>query len=319
MAAREFEPSWLAKRFAALAATTERLPRRYAAAITLVILATLGLIDEATGPEINLILFYLLASCFACWCLGARAGFATGAVTVAIATALNGLHLGFPLPRQAFSTGAIVWNVLSRLTATCVVVILTSGLRGALDLERHRAETDMLTGALNKSAFVARMTAAIARARSRDRALVLGYLDLDGFKQVNDRHGHAAGDGVLCAFAEAGAQSIRRSDLFARFGGDEFVVLLTVPSCGMGDGAAEVLHARLSTILRGTGYPVTCSMGALIIDAAAVTDRAELINAADRLMYEVKRSGKDAIRIARADLNEASVLRTVSGPARNAA
>jgi GGDEF domain-containing protein len=81
-------------------------------------------------------------------------------------------------------------------------------------------------------------------------------------------------------------------------------VLLTVPSCDMGDGAAEVLHARLSAILRGTGYPVTCSMGALVVEAAAVADRAELIDAADRLMYEVKRAGKNAIRIARADLGD---------------
>jgi diguanylate cyclase (GGDEF)-like protein len=301
MVAESLKSSWLSKRFAALASAAARLSRRQSAAVAVALVVLVAVLDWLTGPNLNLTLFYLLTCCFASWCLGATAGFLVGVVTIILAAILNGFHTGFPLPRQELATGQIVWNTVSRLTSTSILVILAAGLRGALDLERQRAETDILTGVLNKSAFIARMDGTIARARARGAALVLGYIDLDGFKAVNDLHGHAAGDALLCAFAHAGAEMIRGSGLFARFGGDEFVLLLTVPDCKQGDKVAEALHGRLATILQRTGYPVTCSMGVLVLEGIEIADCTALIDGADRLMYEVKRSGKNAIRIARRD------------------
>jgi diguanylate cyclase (GGDEF)-like protein len=294
--------SGLSQYLAGLAEATTRLPHWQAAAIAFVALAVLGAADQATGPQVNLVVFYLLITCFAAWCLGAARGFLFGIITVLVAGTINGFHFGHQLPGQDGATGARVWNIFSRLMSTSVMVLLSTGLRGALDLERWRASTDGLTGVLNKAAFTAQMETAIARAQQRGSALVLAYIDLDGFKGVNDGYGHAAGDGVLRTFAASASDAIRSTDLFARIGGDEFVALLTVPDCGQGDGVAEMLHYRLARILRGTGYRVTCSMGALIMDSRDVTAPGRIIDVADRLMYEVKRSGKDALRVARGDL-----------------
>ena len=135
-----------------------------------------------------------------------------------------------------------------------------------------------------------------------DRRLALCILDADNFKAINDMLGHAVGDSVIrtCAGRLVGAVDSRH--FVGRIGGDEFVVLLTVPTCGQGDIAAERLHDRLSRILRGTGHQVTCSMGAMVVQASRIGSPERLVEAADGLMYEVKRSGKNGLRVARLDL-----------------
>jgi diguanylate cyclase (GGDEF)-like protein len=154
----------------------------------------------------------------------------------------------------------------------------------------------------------------VAQAQRRGDSLVVAYIDLDGFKGVNDGFGHAAGDMLLRQFAESAVGAIRAHDLFARIGGDEFIALLTVASCPQGDTAAERLHDRLSRILRDIGHDVTCSVGALVLDSRQVTLPERMIEAADELMYEVKHSGKNALRIARADLQPGALEAFIPAP-----
>jgi len=158
-----------------------------------------------------------------------------------------------------------------RIVSMSLLVVLASGLRCALDQARWSAATDGLTGVLNKGAFTRRLGPLVAQAQRRGDSLVVCYIDLDGFKGVNDGFGHAAGDKLLCQFSEAAVNVIRAHDLFARIGGDEFIALLTVASCPQGDTAAERLHDRLSRILRDIGHDVTCSVGALVLDSRQVT------------------------------------------------
>jgi diguanylate cyclase (GGDEF)-like protein len=134
--------------------------------------------------------------------------------------------------------------------------------------------------------------------RRRGSTLLLLYMDLDGFKAVNDRHGHAAGDMVLRRFADEARARMRPDDLFARLGGDEFCAFLAIERGVAPEQVAESLHARLSEALRSTGHAVTCSMGAVVIDPAVAHDTERMIALADEAMLEVKRNGKNAIRIA---------------------
>jgi diguanylate cyclase (GGDEF)-like protein len=292
----------LSRYLVALARSTAEWPRRRAALIAASLFALLVIADRLTGPQVNLVFLYIMLASFTAWCLGERIGLVVGVATVIAAGAQNGFHFGYTPRDGTASIYAMAWNMAGRTLTTTTVVLLTCGLRGALEMERWRAETDGLTGVLNKAAFARRMDANIASARRHGDSLVLAYLDLDGFKGVNDGFGHGAGDLILKAFATSAAESIRDADLFARIGGDEFVALLTVPDCDRGDAVAEMLHYRLDLALRQTGHAVTCSIGAMVVEAAAVEQSAALVDAADRLMYEVKRAGKNAIRIARGDL-----------------
>lgn len=122
-------------------------------------------------------------------------------------------------------------------------------------------------------------------------------LDLDDFKAANDRAGHLAGDEILRAFAKGVSAIMRREDLIGRIGGDEFALLVRVPSIAEGQGIARDIHARLSAVLAQSRYPVTCSMGALLIPPEVPRTISELIHAADQAMYRAKRGGKNAVEI----------------------
>jgi len=158
-----------------------------------------------------------------------------------------------------------------------------------------------MTGTLNKEVFHRRCATAIEDAGRARQPLLLVILDLDDFKAINNREGHLAGDDVLRTFAKGASSIIRREDLIGRIGGDEFALLVRVPSIAEGQGFARDLHARLSAVLAEGRHPVTCSMGALLISPHAPRDAGELMHAADLAMYRAKQTGKNAVEISRAD------------------
>jgi diguanylate cyclase (GGDEF)-like protein len=147
---------------------------------------------------------------------------------------------------------------------------------------RHRADHDPLTGLPNRRVLRQRLVITLARP---DRAGALLFCDLDGFKAVNDRHGHAAGDEVLREVARRLRRSVRERDLVARLGGDEFVVVLTdlaaVPD------SVERVEAALAEPFAGTEAPLRAAVGVAVFpgDGATVAD---LLDAADRAMYAAK-------------------------------
>ncbi len=294
--------SRLANLFATMADTATRLPSRRAWAFSLGGLAWIVLFAASTGPEISPMPLYLIIGCFTSWCLGERPGLLIGFCAIGLGGLVNDYRMVGAAPSP--SATAEMWNMAGRGLVMTLLVGVSSGLRCALEQARWRAAVDCLTGVLNKGAFTRRLDALVAQAQRHNDALVVAYIDLDGFKAVNDSFGHAAGDVLLRHFADSAGEAIRTGDLFARMGGDEFIALLTVSSCSQGDIAAERLHSRLSQILRETEYDVTCSVGALVLDSHQVSQPEWLVEAADGLMYEVKRSGKNALRVARADLQE---------------
>lgn len=159
----------------------------------------------------------------------------------------------------------------------------------------HQARSDVLTGLANRLAFRESVQRAIARLERHEGMSGVLYLDLDGFKKVNDTYGHAAGDSVLRQVAETLRRVIRREDLVARLGGDEFAVLLSDLRT-VDEGAAtakRILAAFEETPVTMAGEPADVSTG---IGIAVVTDPAmsadELINRADIALYQAKRAGR---------------------------
>lgn len=227
-----------------------------------------------------------------------------------------GAALGFPLRSRARTIGAVV--VLERTASareprlgsglTELLVTVLEGPAAALDnaLTLQRAEalsvTDDLTQLYNSRYLNQVLRREVKRASRSGRPLSLLFIDLDGFKAVNDTHGHLAGSRTLVEAAGVIRGSARETDVVARFGGDEFALIL--PDTGS-EGAAAVgerVRERIAgaRFLAGDGLAIrlTVSVGvATLPDIAASAE--ELVRAADLAMYRVKASGKNGVFIAR--------------------
>jgi diguanylate cyclase (GGDEF)-like protein/PAS domain S-box-containing protein len=157
---------------------------------------------------------------------------------------------------------------------------------------RHLADHDPLTGLLNRRAFERALEQHLARGRRYGLQGALLMIDLDGFKTVNDAHGHGVGDAVLCGVAERLRARLRASDLLARLGGDEFAALLPAAGKAEAEHVAGVAVAVVRDLSPETGPPVTASVGAYVIADAELT-AGGVQREADRAMYAAKHAGRD--------------------------
>jgi diguanylate cyclase (GGDEF)-like protein/putative nucleotidyltransferase with HDIG domain len=164
----------------------------------------------------------------------------------------------------------------------------------------HRARTDDLTGVCNRRHLSETLVAELDRARAGHRAPAVLLLDIDHFKRINDAYGHAAGDAVLVAVARRIASSVRTSDITARWGGEEFCVLLR----GVDDDdalrdVAEGVRLRIESEpvqVEGLDLAVTASVGGARA-TPDLLDADDLVDAADRALYAAKRRGRNQVRL----------------------
>jgi diguanylate cyclase (GGDEF)-like protein len=165
------------------------------------------------------------------------------------------------------------------------------------ELERQAGE-DPLTGLKNRRRFEEDLNFSMARARRERTTGALVMLDLDHFKQVNDTHGHPAGDRLIVEVADVLRARTRVSDVLARLGGDEFAVIL--PRCTVGEArlAAEAIAKAIRDHEPSDEIgPVTASLGVAMFGDRLRTNNAAIISEADSAMYEAKDSGRDGIRV----------------------
>jgi len=172
----------------------------------------------------------------------------------------------------------------------------------------HLAHHDALTGLPNRAAFIDRANQLLAQARSQGQALALLFVDLDHFKRVNDSLGHPAGDTLLHTVAERIIGCVREADVVARFGGDEFVLLLDGPAADA--AVAEVAGKLVAAVgapllLEGASISVTPSIGVALFPAHG-DSAAELIKHADTAMYQAKSQGRAGCAFFRPAMAEAA-------------
>ncbi|MEW5741319.1 MAG: diguanylate cyclase [Myxococcota bacterium] len=197
-----------------------------------------------------------------------------------------------------------VWMTLSGVQdATAQVsgfVALVSDMterRAAEATIRFQATHDMLTQLANRAAFLSALKKAVQPGRVQPSAVF--FLDLDGFKPVNDEYGHGVGDELLCAVARRLERCVRQTDLVARFGGDEFTVMLREPGAQVPRRVAQAIIEAVAEPYRiqGLQLHVSASVGVALVPGNGRTVDA-VVAAADRAMYEAKRRGGNQVRFA---------------------
>lgn len=268
----------------------DRLPRRALAAVCLMAVVAVGLTDYETGEHLSFSIFYLLPVMAA----GSRSvglGLRVSITSVAVWCGADLLSRNDPY----LSPLMPVWNTVSRFLVMCIVVALLAALQWSLFQERRLSRRDELTGLANFRAFYEVADAEIRRLARTARPLTIVYIDIDNFKRLNDRFGHAVGDEVIVATARLLVANMRDVDTIARIGGDEFALLLPETEALEAKRLLERLHGRLLEEAGIKAWGIGYSAGAVTFAAPGVTVDA-MVADADGLMYEVKRSGKNAIR-----------------------
>jgi diguanylate cyclase (GGDEF)-like protein len=273
-----------------MARAVEKMPAFLREMIGYFLLAAVALADYATGPDLSVQFFYLVPITFMAWFEGRMSALVMGIVAagavlgVSLWTAAQG---GVPLQVPAWNAGVAAAIFVS-------FALSLSTLRSALRRLGELSHTDPLTEISNRRSFLETAGAELSRARRTGRPFSLMYIDLDNFKHVNDTIGHQAGDSLLHTIGAELRAATRGTDVVARLGGDEFAVLLPETDAeGAADAAAKV-RARLHACMNLGGWPVTFSIG--VVSCSRLPESVDLVmEAADRLMYSVKKSGKNGI------------------------
>jgi diguanylate cyclase (GGDEF)-like protein len=187
---------------------------------------------------------------------------------------------------------AILFAAVSGLIGTTAQAVVAKVREHHLERDRllaqlhDMAHTDALTGLPNRRAWELELDRALAHHGRHDEPVSLAVLDIDNFKDINDRRGHAEGDLLLIDTARRWSEVLRTDDVLARIGGDEFALLM--PACTERDAAAVL--ARIRT---GTPVPYSCSVGLAAWDGTETGER--LLQRADAALYDAKRNGRGRI------------------------
>ena len=183
-----------------------------------------------------------------------------------------------------------------RVLASYLAVALENA--GLFQFVKTLAEKDSLTLLYNHGAFHEKLQIELERAARYERTLSVIMLDLDGFKEINDAFGHLVGDRILLMTAGVLCAHLRKSDIAARYGGDEFAVILPETDLAAATTIASRIAAGLSDVRMDTGKGNVIRFTASIGYAACLPDsrgRENILNVADRLMYESKRRGRGGV------------------------
>ena len=248
-----------------------------------------GILDHWTGVEIGFSIFYMAPVSLVVWHGSTRAGVGMALLSAAfwLFNDIVGGHL--------YSHPAIpYWNSIMRFFFFITVVILLDRLKSAKARDRQMATTDMLAGVGNVRFFKLKLEEEKDRALRYNQPLTLCYIDLDNFKQVNDKHGHGAGDRLLFEVATTMRKNLRLSDVVARLGGDEFGILLPQADRPQCEVVVGKMVKELRNAMEQNNWPVTFSVGAITFRKFTETID-EMIRLADAQMYVAKTSGKNRI------------------------
>ena len=211
-----------------------------------------------------------------------------------------------PVNNQVFASVWITVLSFEALLFTIAIAFILLAMAKERTEYRHKTASliDPLTGIANRRAFLQDAEAQLKRQATEPRPMAVLLLDLDNFKSINDRFGHALGDRVLQMFAEVGSGCMRRYDIFGRLGGEEFAALLVDTSRERALAVAEQIRSsfvEMTSVVDGKPVVATVSIG-VVISYDAVLDLSALLAQADHALYRAKDNGRNRVEIASIEL-----------------
>ncbi len=231
-----------------------------------------------------------------------------GAITIVACVGVAHAITLLVLPEASAYAGRWVDVMVSVSVVSAVVLALAGRNDQLLSQLDDEARTDALTGLLNRRGFDERAALELARARREHRSIAVAVFDLDYFKRINDEWGHEIGDRVLAHVGALLASESRGVDVTARFGGEEFVVLL--PGCDNAAAAAYTERVRVALAAGDSSQLPTVRVSAGILAAVAPSSIEQLLRGADSALYDAKRAGRDrTVTFKRSDRSEHTDVR----------
>jgi diguanylate cyclase (GGDEF)-like protein len=255
-------------------------------AFGIVLLLLIGFFDYITGVEISFSILYLGPILLITWKIGRKAGILMsifGAIIWFISDNAEAHYSHFLIP---------YWNALVRGGFFLITSIMLSRLKSDLEKEKELGRIDPLTGVSNSRSFYEMASAEIERSKRHGHILSVAYIDLDEFKRINDSMGHSTGDQLLNQVASIMKNTLRRTDVTARVGGDEFILLMPETDQETAKIVVERLQKNLLESMNSNGWPITFSIGiATFMNMPKSVN--DMVKEADNLMYRVKEAGKN--------------------------
>jgi diguanylate cyclase (GGDEF)-like protein len=249
----------------------------------------IALLDTLWGAGVNFPVLYLFPVVFLVWYGSIWEGLGLLSTSILL-TLLLDAHRG-EFQTSAFPT---LFNELLNIVVMLLAVGAIIQIKRRLQQEKHTSKVDHLTGLLNRRAFCESIKREANRCRREGKPLTVAFLDCDNFKQMNDRHGHKAGDKILRVVAHTLRNNLRAWDLTARLGGDEFVMVLPATSENLAHTVLERTRRDLLRAMEAKGWDVTFSVGAVTYLEMAPVEK--MLDNADALMYEVKNTSKNRLK-----------------------
>ena len=232
------------------------------------------------------------------WTLGSAG---TAAVFFAV-------HDRIGVPTSSAFELILVWLYFSLILGRCLLLSVNSNrmrarladsrrkLAASLEQVQQLASHDELTGTLNRRSLMAALERERSRAERSGAPFSIAMIDLDHFKRVNDNYGHAAGDAVLCALADAVHETMRTTDVFGRYGGEEFLMILfdTTPALAL------KAMARIGATVAAKNWSMIASDLSVTLSAGVASHRKgesteQLLHRADLALYQAKESGRNTV------------------------
>lgn len=272
----------------ALLERLNKVPKATVFGISLATVGLIGLLDNLVRIDLGFSLFYLAPIALVTWVVGRDAGTVLGAIAAF-------LWFWAELQSHSFSGLALtLWNTVVRLAIFWIITTLLSSLRDAYELESRLARTDALTSITNWRSFHEILTGEIERAQRYRYPITLAYLDIDNFKQVNDQQGHNQGDVLLKGVAQTLSRGIRNTDVVARIGGDEFIVMMPYTNRNQAQQVLPRIRQNLLLLIEQNTFPVGFSIGVTTFENPSTTVD-DMVSVADSVMYQAKQNGKNQI------------------------